>query len=321
MILFISVPPTTKCTHCLLKKESAVQEFFRKLFRKPAPRQDTTTTAPLNEQQIQSIVSNASTRFDIQQLIAACGQSVGKQRDLNEDCLLAITSTLAGNTGNTPFGLYIVADGMGGHQFGEVASNAAIRTVSGSILRKFHPYLFNLKPEPLDESLQEIMQAAVSEAQKVIQREAPGSGTTLTAALILGQQVTIAHVGDSRAYMVYSDGRIELITRDHSLVKRLEELGHISPEEAANYPHRNVLYRALGQGELLEPDIFTIPFPSSGLLMLCSDGLWGVVSDQELLSAVREAPNLQHACQNLVAAANTAGGPDNISVVLVQLAG
>lgn len=296
-------------------------EFFRRLFKKPHIAKEAIATAPLTEQQIQSIVNASPTRFDLQQLIAACGQSSGKQRDLNEDSLLAITSTLAGNSGNTPFGLYIVADGMGGHQFGEVASNAAIRTVAGTLLRKFHPYLFNLKPEPLDESLQEIMQAAVFEAQKVIQREAPGSGTTLTAALILGQQVTIAHVGDSRAYMVYADGRIETITRDHSLVKRLEELGHISPTEAANYPHRNVLYRALGQGELLEPDIFTIPFPSAGLLMLCSDGLWGVVSEQDLLRAVREAPNLHRACQNLVSAANVAGGPDNISVVLVQLSG
>ncbi|MFH0878803.1 MAG: protein phosphatase 2C domain-containing protein [Lentisphaerota bacterium] len=295
-------------------------EFFRRLFSKP-PAPEASNTAPLTEQQIQSIVNNLPTRYDLQQLIAACGQSAGKQRDLNEDSLLAITSTRAGNSGNTPFGLYIVADGMGGHQFGEVASNSAIRTVAGYILRKFHPYLFNLKPEPLDESLQEIMQAAVAEAQKVIQHEAPGSGTTLTAALILGQQVTLAHVGDSRAYMIYTDGRIETVTRDHSLVKRLEELGHLSPADAANYPHRNVLYRALGQGELLEPDIFTIPFPSAGLLMLCSDGLWGVVSEPDLLRAVREAPNLQRACQSMVAAANAAGGPDNISVVLVQLAG
>jgi serine/threonine protein phosphatase PrpC len=306
--------------HCLLEKESAVLDFFRRLFKKP-PVQETGTTAPLSESQIQSIINSSSARFDVQQLLAACGQSVGKQRDLNEDSVLAITSTLAGNNGNTPFGLYIVADGMGGHQFGEVASNAGIRTVAGIVLRKFHPYLFNLKPEPLDESLQEIMQLAVSEAQKVIQREAPGSGTTLTAALILGQQVTIAHVGDSRAYMIYADGRIEPITRDHSLVKRLEELGHISPTEAANYPHRNVLYRALGQGDLLEPDIFTVPFPTAGMLMLCSDGLWGVISDADLLNAVREAPNLQRACQNMVAAANAAGGPDNISVVLVQLSG
>jgi serine/threonine protein phosphatase PrpC len=297
-----------------------VLEFFRRMFSKP-PVPEASDTAPLSEQQLQSIVNNLPTRYDLQQLIAACGQSAGKQRDMNEDSLLAITSTLAGNSGNTPFGLYIVADGMGGHQFGEVASNSAIRTVAGYILRKFHPYLFNLKPEPLNESLQEIMHAAVTEAQKVIQHEAPGSGTTLTAALILGQQVTLAHVGDSRAYMIYTDGRIETVTRDHSLVKRLEELGHISPTEAASYPHRNVLYRALGQGELLEPDIFTIPFPSSGLLMLCSDGLWGVVSDQDLSRAVHEAPNLQRACQNLVTAANNAGGPDNISVVIVQLSG
>lgn len=297
-------------------------DFIRKLFAKPeTPRVEAATTAPLTEQQIQSIVNSTAVRFDLQQLVAAAGQSVGKQRELNEDSLLAITSTLAGNSGNIPFGLYIVADGMGGHQFGEVASNAAIRTVAGHVMRKFHPYLFNLKPEPLDESLQEIMSAAVIEAQKVIQREAPGSGTTLTAALVLGQQMTIAHVGDSRAYVVYNDGRLETVTRDHSLVKRLEELGHITAEEAVNYPHRNVLYRALGQGEVLEPDIFTIPFPSNGTVMMCSDGLWGVISEQEIIRAVREASNLQRSCQTLVSAANAAGGPDNISVVLVQMTG
>ena len=301
-----------------------MNKFFNKLFgSKPTPTKtlDTANTAPLSDQQLQSIVSNQNPRFDLQQLIAAGGQSVGKQRELNEDSLLAITSTMAGNSGNLPFGLYIIADGMGGHQFGEVASNAAIRTVAGYILRKFHSYLFQIKTDTMDESFQEIMLAAVSEAQRAIQREAPGSGTTLTAALVLGQQITVAHVGDSRAYFVYPDGRIEAITRDHSLVKRLEELGHISPEEAENYPHRNVLYRALGQGEILEPDIFTIAFPQPAYLMICSDGLWGVVSEQDLVRSITEAPNLQRACQNLVTAANTAGGPDNISVVLAQLIG
>lgn len=290
---------------------------------KPTPTKtlDTANTAPLSDQQLQAIVSNQNPRFDMQQLIAAGGQSVGKQRELNEDSLLAITSTMAGNSGNLPFGLYIIADGMGGHQFGEVASNAAIRTVAGYVLRKFHSYLFQIKTDTMDESFQEIMLAAVSEAQRAIQREAPGSGTTLTAALVLGQQITVAHVGDSRAYFVYPDGRIEAITRDHSLVKRLEELGHISPEEAENYPHRNVLYRALGQGEILEPDIFTVAFPQPATLMICSDGLWGVVSEQDLVRSINEAPNLQRACQNLVTAANTAGGPDNISVILAQLIG
>jgi len=290
---------------------------------KPTPTKtlDTANTAPLTDQQLQSIVGNQNPRFELQQLIAAGGQSVGKQRELNEDSLLAITSTMAGNAGNLPFGLYIIADGMGGHQFGEVASNAAIRTVAGYVLRKFHSYLFQIKTDTMDESFQEIMLAAVSEAQRAIQREAPGSGTTLTAALVLGQQITVAHVGDSRAYFVCPEGRIEAITRDHSLVKRLEELGHISPEEAENYPHRNVLYRALGQGEILEPDIFTIAFPQPAYLMICSDGLWGVVSEQDLARSITEAPSLQRACQNLVTAANTAGGPDNISVVLAQLIG
>lgn len=295
--------------------------LFSKKEQPSVQTQDVANTAPLTEEQIQAIVNNQNPRFDMQQLIASCGQSVGKQRDLNEDSILALTTTMAGNSGNLPFGLYVVADGMGGHQFGEVASNAAIRSVAGFLLKKFHPYLFQVKTDTMDESFQEIMLEAVREAQRTIQREAPGSGTTLTAALVIGQQVTVAHVGDSRAYFVYPDGRIEPITRDHSLVKRLEELGHITPEEAVNYPHRNVLYRALGQGELLDPDIFTVAFPQPGFLMICSDGLWGVVTEQDIVRSIVEAPNLQRACQNLVSAANTAGGPDNISVILAQLIG
>jgi serine/threonine protein phosphatase PrpC len=208
---------------------------------------------------------------------------------------------------------------MGGHQYGEVASNAAIRTIAGQVLRKFHPYLFNLPSTPLDEPLREIMQSAINEAQRVVLKEAPGSGTTVTAALVVGQQVTIAHVGDSRGYMVYQDGRMETVTRDHSLVRRLEELGQITASEAAVHPQRNVLYRALGQGEILEADITTMPFPQNGYLLLCSDGLWGLVSEEDLRQMTLNAPTLQTACQNMVAAANAAGGPDNITAVLVQV--
>ena len=301
-------------------------ESIRNFFRRKEPQRepvvmDGATTAPLTDHQIQSILQNQSPRYEIQQLISASGQSVGKQREHNEDSLLAITATIAGNAGNIPFGLYIVADGMGGHQFGEVASNAAIRIIAGHVMRSFHSYLFNLPTQPMQDPLQEIMETAIKDANRFVQREAPGSGTTVTAALVLGQQVTIAHVGDSRAYAVYPDGRIQAITRDHSLVKRLEELGHLSPDEAANFPHRNVLIRALGQGETLEADVFTVSFPQPGYLMLCSDGLWGVVTEPDLYRAVTEAPNLQRACQNLVEAANLAGGPDNISVVLTQLIG
>jgi serine/threonine protein phosphatase PrpC len=305
-----------------------VADFFRKLFgtkqvdEPVKPKQvDMATTAPLSDQQINSIISNQFVKYEIRQIIASAGQSVGKQRDHNEDSLLAITSTIAGSADGIPFGLYIVADGMGGHQFGEVASNAAVRIMGGNITKKFHSYLYNLPTQALQESLQEVMEASIMEAHQYVQREAPGSGTTVTAALVLGQQVTIAHVGDSRAYSVYPDGRIEPITRDHSLVRRLEELGHLSKDEAANFPHRNVLIRALGQGESLEADIFTIPFPQTGYLMICSDGLWGVISEKDIYRSITEAPNLHRACQNMIEAANAAGGPDNITVILVQMIG
>ena len=302
-------------------------DFFKKLFNtatkesSPPPPRSETETIPLSPNRLGEMPETQQLDYELVQLVAASGQSVGKQRELNEDSLLLITSTMAGNAGNTPFGLYIVADGMGGHQYGEVASNTAMRTFSGHILRTFHSYLFNIPSQAVDESLQEIMSAGVTQAQEAIQRDAPGSGTTLTAALVLGNQVTIAHVGDSRAYAVYPDGRFDLLSRDHSLVGRLEELGQITAEEAANHPQKNVLYRALGQGEVLEPDLFSVAFPETGMLMLCSDGLWGVLSEQQMHQAISDAPTLENACQNLVNAANAAGGPDNISVLLVKMIG
>ncbi len=301
-------------------------EFFRNLLRKKEEPEkpklvDMATTAPLTDQQLYSIMGIQSIKSETKQLVASVGQSVGKQRDHNEDSILALTSTIVGSAEGIPFGLYIVADGMGGHQFGEVASNAAIRIMGGNITKKFHSYLYNLPTQALQESLQEVMEISITEAHQYVQREAPGSGTTVTAALVLGQQITIAHVGDSRAYSIYPDGRIDPITRDHSLVKRLEELGHLSKDEVENFPHRNVLIRALGQGEFLEADIFTLPFPQGGYLMICSDGLWGVISEKDILRCITEAPTLNRACQNMVEAANAAGGPDNISVILAQLIG
>ncbi|NCP86880.1 MAG: serine/threonine-protein phosphatase [Anaerolineae bacterium CG_4_9_14_3_um_filter_57_17] len=302
-------------------------KFFdklRSLFNKKEPEKpalDNIVTAPLSDAQLQSIKALSAHRYEPMQLIATSAQSVGRQRELNEDSLFCLSTTIAGNTSNPPFGLYIIADGMGGHQYGEIASNTAIRVIAGYVLKKFHDSLFSLTGTPVEESLQEILQAATSEAQKAVLHEAPGSGTTVTAALIVGQQLTIAHVGDSRAYLIYNDQRMEAITRDHSLVRRLEELGQITAAEAAVHPQRNVLYRALGQGETLESDITTTPFPVGGYLLICTDGLWGVVSDNELRRILNEGPTMQRACQNMIAAANAAGGPDNISAVLVQLLG
>ena len=285
----------------------------------PLPNNANISTAPLSDQQMQTVIARG-TRITPQQLIAGCGQSVGKQRDHNEDSLFAFSINVGSEGNSYPIGLYIVADGMGGHQYGEVASSTAARTLAGYILRKFHPTILD-PSQTVDEPLQELMRTAINEAQRAVVQAAPGSGTTLTAVLVLGQQMTIGHVGDSRAYAVRPDGRLDPLTRDHSLVKRLEELGQLSPTEAAAHPQRNVLYRAIGQPEILEPDIFTTQFPRPGYLLLCSDGLWSVVPEENFASIITEAPSLTTACQSLVAAANEAGGPDNISAIIVQLLG
>jgi protein phosphatase len=163
------------------------------------------------------------------------------------------------------------------------------------------------------------MKTGVENSHTLISENAPGGGTTLTAVLVIGTQMTIAHVGDSRAYAIYLDGRMQTLTRDHSLVKRLEELGQITAEEAAVHPQKSMLYNALGQGDIPRPDVFTAALPQPGYLMVCSDGLWGVVPEDEIFSIITSAPNPQMACQNLLDAANAYGGPDNITVILARM--
>ena len=146
-------------------------DFIRKLFGKDqkteSPKHiESVTTAPLSDQQISAIISGQNLRYEMKQLIASAGQSVGKQREHNEDSLLALTHTISGNAESIPFGLYIVADGMGGHQFGEVASNAAVRIMAGDILKKFHSYLYTLPTQTLQESLQEVMEGAIKDAHR-----------------------------------------------------------------------------------------------------------------------------------------------------------
>lgn len=252
------------------------------------------------------------------QLIVGCAQSVGKQREHNEDALFTLATTLTSDYSNVPFGLFIVADGMGGHQYGELASGIAIRTMASYIVDKLYTPLLSVKPTSPEDSMQEIMQNGIQEAHRMILRNAPGGGTTMTAVLILGNQLTIAHVGDSRAYLLSNNGEFDSLTRDHSLVKRLVELGQITTDEAANHPQRNVLYRALGQGEPFDADIKTIQLPEVGQLLLCSDGLWGVVPEAEVHQIITSNINPEIACRKLVDAANAAGGPDNITCILIR---
>lgn len=295
---------------------------FQKLFRSQKSALSPVSTHPLPEEPVmvdgtQAVVEKPDQIFP--QLSSGCAQSVGIQRDHNEDALFTLTAHLSSDKRRLPFGLYIVADGMGGHQQGEVASGLAVRVVAGSVVHRIYGPLLQPVQDASDESIQELLRQAVQEAHRTIIKEALGSGTTITAVLVLGDQLTIAHVGDSRAYQVSADGSLQSLTRDHSLVRRLEELGQITAEEAAVHPQRNVLYRALGQGEPLEPDLNTFPLPQTGHLLLCSDGLWGVVPEESLTRIISEEKDLEQACEAMIAMANAAGGPDNITAILVKL--
>ncbi|MCJ7733448.1 MAG: protein phosphatase 2C domain-containing protein [Anaerolineales bacterium] len=246
------------------------------------------------------------------------GLSSGKQRTHNEDAFFTLTTMFTFNETELPFGLYIVADGMGGHKNGEIASELAIRTIAGIILREIYTPLMSLNPRQGELSFREVFYSGIEQANSEIINNSSGGGTTVTAVLIVGNQMTIAHVGDSRVYSIDTEGNLEALTRDHSLVKRLQELGQISPEEAAVHPQRNVLYRALGQGEPFEPEIISTKRPESGSLLICSDGLWSIVGEDIIRGIIKSGISPQDICDRLIDAANDAGGPDNISSILVE---
>lgn len=247
------------------------------------------------------------------------GLSPGKQRTHNEDAFFALTTMFSYNETELPFGLYVIADGMGGHKNGEIASELAIRTIVETIQAEIFSRLMGLNPEQGELSLREIFYNGIEKANSEIITNSYGGGTTLTAVLIIDEQMTIAHVGDSRVYSVDPDGNLEALTRDHSLVKRLQELGQITPEEAAIHPQRNVLYRALGQGEPFEPEIISTARPEKGALLVCSDGLWSIVGQEGMRSIIKSGISAQDICDRLIDAANDAGGPDNISAILIEI--
>ncbi|HLE73587.1 MAG TPA: protein phosphatase 2C domain-containing protein [Anaerolineales bacterium] len=295
-----------------------VKRFRRKKGKSKTDRRGAAATVPLTQSQEWELAeSRPGIKFG--HLVVGSALDLGQRRENNEDALLSFSGSIGSSSGSQPFGIYMIADGMGGHRNGELASETAVRAMSTYLVGKLYKPLFGPEPQPANESLREIMEAAVLVAQKAVRKAAPGGGCTMTAAMVLGSQLIIAHMGDSRAYAITRDGRIEALTKDHSLVKRLQELGQLTEEEAANHPQKSVLYRALGQGENIQADIFTSNMPNPGSLLICSDGLWGQVDKDEIARIVNSVANPDLACEQLVEAANAAGGPDNISVILVRL--
>lgn len=237
------------------------------------------------------------------QLQAAGVSDVGRRRRMNEDAFALVPGQ----------GLYLVADGMGGHSAGHVASGLAAREVARAI---DDPARANGRTPS------ERLRSAVAVANDAIvmtarsREELAGMGTTLVALLAVGDRAALAHVGDSRAYLVRR-GRVRQLTDDHSLVGELQRRGELTADAAREHPHRHVLTRALGVRRLVEADLAEIGLVPGDVFVLCTDGLTTHVRDEEIAEAVREQPDPQTAAKSLVDLANARGGEDNVTVVVV----
>lgn len=229
----------------------------------------------------------------------------GITREMNQDYYFA-SETSVGNLPN----LYIVADGMGGHKAGDYASRYTIERVVASVTR-------SSSSEPV-----EILRDAISKANELLisdsnEDEAKhGMGTTLVACTIIGKQMVVANVGDSRLYLV--DDKITQITRDHSLVEEMVRLGEMDEEAAREHPKKNIITRAIGAFEKVEVDFFEVELKDSDKILLCTDGLTNMVPDQTILDIIRRGTGLEKVVEELIHTANFNGGRDNITVMLVE---
>ena len=224
---------------------------------------------------------------------------IGCLRDHNEDSLVV-----------TP-PLFAVADGMGGHAAGEVASEIAVRVLSE--LAPEHP-----DGEALGRAIEEANRAVIQAARAGRGRQ--GMGTTMTAAMLEGERLVIAQVGDSRAYLLHQ-GKLQQLTRDHSLMADMIEAGQLTPEEARTHPQRSVITRALGSDAHLHPDIYEINVETGDRLLICSDGLSGMIFDDQIENTLRRVQDPQRCASQLVNEAIAAGGHDNVTVIVADVTG
>lgn len=252
---------------------------------------------------------------------AAALRDIGRVRSMNQDSVFALTTTMPREGNDLPLGLFIVADGMGGHDGGEVASRMAVSTVARHVLADLVvPALFDGVTAPLQTLMVEAVQAANRAIWEHARAIGSDMGTTCTAVLLLGHTLYIGHVGDSRAYLRRPDS-LELLTTDHSAVGRLIQVGQITPDEAREHPMRSQLYRTVGQQPEVLVDFERQPIGDATHLLLGSDGLWGMLDEATLAAALDQNVWPHDACRALIAGANEAGGEDNISAVVVTLPG
>lgn len=234
---------------------------------------------------------------------------IGRKRQLNQDYVFSSAKAL----GNMP-NLFIVADGMGGHNAGDYASKCTTETIVTEIRNSF------------EKNPTIIIKKAIKTANAKIRKEAAadenliGMGTTLVIATVIGKYLQVANIGDSRLYLLKKDG-LRQITQDHSLVEEMIRLGGLNREDARKHPDKNIITRAIGAKDVVEADFFTEELEFGDIILMCSDGLTNMLEDKEIEAILRnpEKEELVQKGDALIKAANENGGKDNIAVVLVKL--
>ena len=247
----------------------------------------------------------------------------GRQRTHNEDSLLVMHLESTRESLPANGGVFLVADGAGGHEAGEIASKTAVQVIGQALTPALATFLLedaNSAGEEMEARVRDAILAANQRIRKLQQERANNMLTTVAMALIVRDRAILAHVGDSRIYL-WREGRLQQLTTDHTTVQQLIAMGQISPEQARSHPRRHELYRALGHKENPQPDISAFPLQSDDLLLLCSDGLYEELPDDAIAATLQNAPSLSEAARTLIRAANDAGGSDNISVILVRVVG
>ncbi len=244
---------------------------------------------------------------------------IKRQYKPNEDSLFAAQGVISAPNPQ-PFGLFVVADGMGGHANGQDASRLAIQTIVEYIL----PRLIKggiASPAVYTHLLAEGIQSANEAVQQRNMDQRGDMGTTVTGALLVESTAYVSNVGDSRTYLYReSQGGLTKITNDHSVVASLVEAGIIKPDDIYTHPKRSHIYRSLGEKASVEVDNFTVPLQEGDKLLLCSDGLWDMVRDPQIEEVVKAPHELKTLTENLIQAAYAGGGDDNVSVIVVQIA-
>lgn len=243
---------------------------------------------------------------------------IKRQDRPNEDSLFVMQGMQTHTVPPQPFGVFLVADGLGGHGHGQEASRQAIQTMIDQMLPKVSD-----GPELQERALKQLLINAVQAANQTIyrqnQEQHTDMGTTITAVVVVGLKAFVANVGDSRTYLYRESEGLRKITKDHSVVAYLVETGIIKPDDIYTHPQRNQIYRNLGAQPLIQVDAFIEPLQPGDRVILCSDGLWEMVRDPAIEQILRSGTDAQHLASALLEAALGGGGADNVSVIVVQV--